>query len=142
MATLKGWQGKLYYKIGGLSGGGSFVELTNCKDVSAKRSKSEVDVSTRADLGNEAIETALRSSSLTFQMIIDDTDQNYLDLANAEDQDTKVGMKFLQKAGGRGFQCDMVILDFSEDQPLNEAQMVNVEMKRTRGAALTVLTSG
>ena len=51
MAIKLGMEAKIYYKVGGQSGGGSWHELTNVRDVTLSLETGEADVTTRANLG-------------------------------------------------------------------------------------------
>lgn len=137
MAEVFGFEGKLYY---GTAGGTADTELDNCKDVSVNSEYNESDVSTRADNGDEAIALTSRKHSIEFTMLKDTTDANYIAISDAHFNRTTLAIKALDYAAGPGWQTDMVVSSFKDDQPLSEAQTVSVTMKRARGAAFTRIT--
>lgn len=137
MAVVLGFEGKLYY---GSAGGTADTELDNVTDVNITLEDDEADVSTRADAGEKATVPTTRSREIEFTMIKKTTDANYIAMQNAYINRTPLAIKMLDYAGGPGWQTDMSIFSFSDAQPLNEAQTISVTMKRTAGAALTVIT--
>lgn len=127
------------YKVGGVSGGGSFVEIGKARDVTADLSYGEVDASSKEDAGDEAVIPGRRVISLTFDLLKDDEDESYTALRDAWANKTTLGIQNRDYDGGPGWQTDMKIFGFTDNQPLNDVQTVSVTMKRTKGADFTIL---
>ena len=130
-----GINAKLYYKIGGQSAGGSWIELTNCRDVTVGLEKGEADVTTRASGGWEATMGALKKGDLAFNMIWDTEDAGFTAFQEAYWNNTKIGLKALDGpdvAGAQGLVADFEVFGFKRNEPLKEAMNVDVTVKITR----------
>jgi predicted secreted protein len=130
--TLVGYDGKLFYKIGGVAGGGSYVEWTNCKDVKLNCEKASADVSTRATGKVRARKGTLKDFTLETSMIVDSADANYTAIRDAFFDDSIVGIQFYDEDGGEGIEGDFEIFTFNHGQALEEGQMVDVTLQPTR----------
>ncbi len=132
MAHTIGIDGKLYYDATG-AGVGSWTELTNAQDVRLPMSKSEADVTTRANNGFRAIVGVLKEVSVEFTMIYDPTEAGWVAMNAAFFADTIIGIAVMDgdivTPGTEGFQADFEILTFEEDQSMEEAMKTNVVAK-------------
>ena len=71
MAIKLGMEATLNYKVGGQDGAGSWLELTNTKDVTLSLEAGEADVTTRGNDGWRAIVATLKEASVEFEMVWD-----------------------------------------------------------------------
>ena len=134
MAFILGFDAKLYYALNGVSGG-TFIELTNCRDVTIALESGESDVTTRASLGFREMVPTLHSGAIDFEMVADPTDQGYIDFKTAWLARQILGIRFLDKVqpDGSGFEGDYCIFKFSRAEPVDGVQMISVSIKPTRG---------
>ena len=131
MATKLGLDAKLNYKIGGVSGGGSWVELTNVKDVTLSLEKGEADITTRANNGWRATIGTLKEASVEFEMVWDTADAGFTAIKDAFFNGTAIGLQVLDGDAGSGLEADFSITNFSRSEPLEEALTVSVTAKVT-----------
>lgn len=132
MADKLGMEGKLYYKVGGVGGGGAWVELTNVRDMTCTRTRGESDVTTRANNGYRATRGTLKEVTLEWGMIWDSEDAGFGAIETAYESGAPIGLRYLDAADGKGFEADFAITTFTVEQPLEEAQTVSVTAKVTR----------
>ena len=133
MGTKLGMKGKIYYMVGGQSGGGAWTPLNNVRDVKTPLTKAEADVTTRENNGWEATTGTLRSGSVEFDMIYDPENAAYAAIQSAFLTDGAIiGLQVLDGEGGHGLQADFEIMDISRSEPLKEAMTVSVTAKITR----------
>ena len=131
MAIKLGMDAKLYYKTGGQSGGGSWNELANAKDVTLNLETGEADVTTRANSGWRATVGTLKEGSVEFEMVWDTADAGFTAIKNAFFNNEMIGLRVLDADGGQGLQADFSITNFSRSEPLEEAITVSVTAKVT-----------
>lgn len=122
---------KMYYKVGGVAGGGSFVELPIVQDVTLALDKAEVDVTTRLNAGWEAVGPGLKQANVEFQAIWDPANAAFATLLDSYLNDTVIGLRVLDAASGNGLQADMVVFGFTRNESLKEAMTASVKMKPT-----------
>lgn len=132
MGDRLGMEAVLNYKVGGQSGGGAWLELGNCKDVTLNLETGEADVTTRANNGWRAKRATLKEGSVEFQMIWDTADPGFAAIKNAYFNNEKIGLQILDGPGGEGLQGDFSVTNFSRSEPLEEAITVDVTVKLTR----------
>jgi len=125
MAEKLGLDGKLYYKVTG----GSYVELTNVKDLTLNMEKALADVTTRAANGWKQYRGALKDASLEWEMVWDTADTGFIAIKDAYLNNTQLWLKALDSSGGHGFEMLCEITGFSKKEPLEEAQTVSVTAK-------------
>lgn len=132
MAVLIGLEAKAYYKVGGFGGGGSWVELTNCKDLTSNAEKGEADTTTRANLGWRSTRGTLKTFSVDFQMLDDDADAAFVAFRDVFlSANDLIGMRVLDEASGEGIEGDFSVTKFSRNEPLEEAISYDVTAKLT-----------
>ena len=138
MAIKLGMQAKLYYKVGGVAGGGSWTELANTRDVTLNLEAGEADVTTRANNGWRATVATLKDGSIEFEMVWDTTDANFTALQQAFFNNTPLEFAVMDGAittsGSQGLRATMSITNFSRNEALEEAIMVSVTAKPTYAA--------
>lgn len=129
-----GYEGKLYYKVGGIAGGGSWTELTNVRDVTINSEDTEVDVTTRASGGHRAVVQGLRTYTIEFEMVWDTSDTGFNALRDAFLNRTAIGIKAFELAAGQGPQFDGVVLTMTRNEPLDDVDTASITVKPTRSA--------
>ena len=131
MSIKLGMDAKLYYKVGGQSGGGSWIELDNAKDVTLSLEAGEADVTTRANAGWRATVGTLKEASVEFEMVWDTADAGFTAIKNAFFNKEPIGLQVLDGEGGQGLQADFSVTNFSRNEPLEEGITVSVTVKIT-----------
>lgn len=133
MAIKLGMQAKLYFKTGGVGGGGAWTEMTNVKDVTLNLEAGEADVTTRANNGWRATIATLRDGSVEWEMVWDTADAGFTAIKNAYFNGAIIGLSVMDGdiASGQGLQADFSITNFSRSEPLEEAMTVSVTAKPT-----------
>ena len=126
-----GMDAKLYYNTSGAGGGGSWIELSNAKDVTLSVEKGEADVTVRANNGWEAMKGTLKKAVIECGMVWDTEDPGFTALRNAFFNNTAIGIRCLDRENGEGLQADMDVTQFSRNEQLTEAISVDVTLKPT-----------
>jgi len=137
VAIKLGMEATLNYMEGGQSGGGSWNELANTKDVTLNLEAGEADVTTRANNGWRAIVATLKEASVEFEMVWDTGDAGFAAIKDAYLNNDIIGLQILDgddSGGGEGLQADFMITSFSRSEALEEAIMVSVTAKVTYSA--------
>ncbi|MEW6249196.1 MAG: phage tail tube protein [Planctomycetota bacterium] len=137
MAVKLGLDAKLYFKVGGVAGGGSWTELTNVRDLSINMEKGEADVTTRAAQGWRATKGTLKEGTVEFEMVWDTADAGFTAIKDAYFNNALIGLRVLDGAAGtpaQGLEADFDITNFSRQEPLEEAITVSVTAKITYSA--------
>jgi hypothetical protein len=135
MAIRLGMDAKLYYKVGGVGGLGSWLELVNVKDVTLNLETGEADVTTRGNAGWRATVATLKEGSIEFEMVWDTGDAGFTAIKNAYFNNTKIGFAIMDgnitESGSQGLQADFSVTNFSRKEALEEALTVSVTAKPT-----------
>lgn len=136
MAEVMGWAAALFYKVGGIAAGGSWVHALNLKDVTSGESATEVDATTRASLGYTWTQQGLKNNDLQFDVIYDTTDPFYLALATAYRTGAVIGIRVLDGAvaGSKGIQMDCQVFNLTSNEALGELVTKSVTLKPCRSA--------
>jgi len=137
MSTKLGLDAKLYRNSGTYETP-SWVEMTNVKDLTLNLESGEADVTTRGNNGWRATVATLKDGSIEFEMVWDTEDAGFEALSAAYFGDTAIGIAAMDgditEAGRRGLWADMAVVDFSREEPLEEALSVKVTLKPTYSA--------
>lgn len=128
-----GMDAKTYYSVGGQSGG-SWVELTNIRDLTLSLESGEADLTTRANNGWRAIVATLKEANVEWEMVWDTDDPGFTAIKDAWFNKQPIGLKLLDRENGEGLQADFAILSFSRSEPLEEGITVSVTAKPTYSA--------
>jgi len=132
MGAKTGLDAVLKYKTGGISGGGSWIILTNCKDVTLNLEKSEADASSRASRWKR-IKAGMKDASIEWEMVWDTNDAGFTAIKNAYFDDAIIGLQALDGGedgeSGEGLQADFEVLNFTRNEPLGDAITVSVSVK-------------
>lgn len=133
MAIKLGMEAKLYYKTGGQGGAGSWIELTNVKDVTLSLEAGEADVTTRGNNGWRATVATLKEATVEWEMVWDTTDTGFTAIKDAFLGNEMIGLQILdaETGTGEGLQADFMITNFSRNESLEEALTVSVSAKVT-----------
>jgi len=146
MGFLAGFEAILYYKVGGVAGGGSWLPINIVRDATTPMSADEIDVTTRgiAAGGFKAQEPLLKSGEVNFDIIWDPTDAAFTALMNAFLGRLVIGIATRDQLGasGQGIEADMKVFNLEKGEPLNDAQTASVTVKTCFSATLAAWTTG
>lgn len=131
MGAVLGLNAKAYYQTDGAGGSAGWNELVNIKDLSLNMEKAEADVTTRGADGWRATIGTLKEGAVEFQMVWDTSDTGFNALQQAFFNDTLIGLQILDGPGGEGLIADFSVINFSRNENLEEALMVDVSVKIT-----------
>jgi hypothetical protein len=126
MGFKLGLEGKLYR---GTAGSTASTEITNAQDVTLNLSISEADFSRRAGAGWESVKAVMVGAELSFTIVYDSADANFLALKNAAINRTALAFAVLDGAGGKGVDADFVITGFGRNEPLREGMTCPITAK-------------
>lgn len=125
-----GFEGELYYKVGGQDAGGPYVELQNCTDVEVDDTFNEADVTTRGSGGVDQTEPTTRMIQINFSMIWEPSDPDFAAFRTAAHARQMIAIRALD--GGEGQQADYKLTQFKRSSPLKGAVTVEVILKPCR----------
>ena len=138
MSVKFGLDAKLYYCVAGIGGTPTWSEMSNVKNVTLNLQKGEADVTTRANNGWKATAGTLKEGSIEFEMVWDTADAGFTAIKNAWFNNTLIGLAAMDgpvaTTGSQGLWADCAIIDFSRDEPLEDALTVKVTAKPTYSA--------
>jgi predicted secreted protein len=130
MATKLGLDAKIYQ---GTAGSTATTEMSNVTDVTLNLSKSEADVTTRANAGWKATIGTLKEGSVSFTMLWDTEDAGFAAIQQSWFDNTAIALLVLDSEDGTGLDADFSVISFTRNEPLSEAISVSVECKPTSG---------
>lgn len=132
MATIRlGYNAKLYITLSG-GQGGTFVEVTNCRDLTLSMTKDEADASSRAGAGWKETVGTLKDLSLEFEMLQDSADTNLAYLRTSfMTPGTALGVKVLDKSTGEGPKFDGEVFEFTRNEPIGGVATVSIKIRPT-----------
>lgn len=135
MSTKLGQEAKLYLCAAGIGDTPTWMELKQVKNVNLGLQKGEADVSTRANGGWKASKGALKEATIEFEMPWDTEADGFEELRASYLTGSAVGLAVMDgditTAGSEGLWADCEVLDFSRDEPLEDAMSVKVTAKPT-----------
>lgn len=145
MAVKLGMQAKLYRQTSGTRaawpGTGSAPNLEvigNVKDVTLSLETGEADVTTRANSGWRASIGTLKEGSVEFEMVWDTDDEGFAALQAAYFGNTSIALAILDGesdvTGVQGLWADFSVINFSREEPLEDAIKAKVTVKPTYSA--------
>lgn len=138
MGVKFGLDAKLYFCAAGIGATPTWTELTNVKNVTLNLQKGEADVTTRANNGWKATAGTLKEGSIEFEMVWDTADAGFTALKDAYFNNSLIGLAAMDgpvaTVGSQGLWADCMVIDFSRDEPLEEALSVKVTAKPTYSA--------
>lgn len=133
MAIITGDDCALYY---GTAGSTADTLVENIKDLTLNLKSNETDVTTRGSNGWKQYKQTFKEGSVTFDILWDTDDAFFTALKSAFLNKTLVSMLVLDQpiaSGGQGLDADMMISEFTEDQPLEDAVRASVVVKPGKG---------
>jgi len=134
MGVKLGMEAKLYRNDGDYETP-DWVEMTNVKDLTLNNEKGEADVTTRKNNGWRATVGTLKDGSIEFEMVWDTEDENFTAIQEAYFGNTSVEFAVMdgdiEEAGSQGLRATMSIMNFTRNEPLEEAITVSVTAKPT-----------
>ena len=140
MGTLLGVDAKLYRLSTGTrtawpgSGAHSDLdEVPNVRDLTLNISASEADVTTRGNGGWKATVSAIKDAELSFEMVWDPDDTDFVAMRDAFLNNTVIALAVLDQAstttGAQGIWADFRVTGFNKTENLEDAQRVSVTIK-------------
>jgi hypothetical protein len=137
MATRLGMDAKLYRNTGSYASP-TWTEITNVKDVTLNLEKGEADVTTRANAGWRATVGTLKDASIEFQMVWDTADAGFGAIRQAFFSNTPIEFAVMDgpitTPTSEGLRATCDIMNFTRNEALEEAIMVDVTIKPTYAA--------
>ena len=134
MGVKLGMEAKLYRNDGDYETP-DWVEMTNVKDLTLNNEKGEADVPTRKNNGWRATVGTLKDCSIEFEMVWDTDDENFTAIQEAYFGNTSIEFAVMdgdiEEAGSQGLRATMSIMNFTRNEPLEEAITVSVTAKPT-----------
>ncbi|WP_428937766.1 phage tail tube protein [Fontivita pretiosa] len=138
MSVKLGLDAKLYFCVAGIGGTPTWTLLGNVKNVTLNLQKGEADVTTRANQGWRATAGTLKEGTIEFEMVWDTADAGFTAIQQAYFNNTLIGLAAMDgditTNGSQGLWADCSIIDFSRDEPLEDAISVKVTAKPTYSA--------
>lgn len=111
----------------------SLTEMTNVMDVSFSGSTGTAGVTTRGSGGWRQEAATLREAEITFSMLQDSADDDYLAIVNAWLGNAEVGLAMLNGniSGGTvdGVASNFMVTSLSRDESLEEAIKVDITLR-------------
>jgi predicted secreted protein len=128
----------------------SWNEVKNVKDLTLTLEKSEADVTTRGNDGWRATIGALKDASIEFAMVWDTADDDFTAIKDAWFNDTSIELAVMDgpivaPSGGeasQGLRAHCAVLNFSRNEALEDAIMVDVSIKPTYAAQAPTWLTG
>jgi len=129
----------LFFKVGGIAGGGAWLAANNVRDATLNMEANETDVTTRGNAGWEATAPTLRKASVDTELIWAPAEPFFTALKNAfmavSAAERVIGIRAMSAASdGEGLQADMAVSKFSRSEDLEDAVKVSVTLKPTYSA--------
>lgn len=113
----------------------NLTEIGIVKDVTPDYSKGEADFTTRSNNGWRARRGVLIDGSVDLTLVYDTADAAYQAFQKSFLKRTKIALAILDgdkdEAGTKGFWADFEVFNFSDPQPLEDAVIVNINLKPT-----------
>ena len=134
MGAQLGMNAQILYQTDGIGGSAGWTVLGNCTDVSFDMSQEEADVTTRGGDGWKASVGTLKAGKISFTMIWDTADTSFNDMSTAFLTNLTYGFSVLDRADSEtavGLAADMVVLNFSREEPLTGPITATVELSVT-----------
>lgn len=120
------------YRSGGEWGSGSWSEITSARDVTLNLEQGTAEVAKRGMSWKQYL-AALKDASIEFELAYDGSDANFTALKTAFMDGTKVEMAVMDgdiaATGSQGLHAEMIVTNFSRNEPLEEILTVSVTLK-------------
>lgn len=131
MAIRLGLDASLYY---GVKGSTADTLVENVKDVTLDLSSAEADVTTRGNDGWRATVATLKEGSIDFQIVWDTEDAFFTALKDAWFDNDAIALLVLDAPtdeSGQGLDADFAVINFTRNEALEDAILVDVTVKPT-----------
>lgn len=131
MAHVLGLDGKVFTQTDGTGGTAGWNEVGNVRDLTLNQSLATADITTRSGNGYRQQVGTLNEANVSFQMVYDTTDTRFTEIETAFRNRTVIGVKILDggsESSGTGLVADMLITNFTINQELENAFLVDVEL--------------
>ena len=129
MAVKLGLDAKLY-RNSGTYALPTWNEITNAKDVTLNLEAGEADAGRRGSGGWRETLMALKDGSVEFELVYDNADAEFTALKDAFFNGTTVELAVMDgdiaTTGTQGLRATMSVVNFSRNEPLEEALTVSV----------------
>lgn len=122
---------KIYYKIGGVAAGGSWVELDKVRNVTVNMERTEADATDRSSGGWTQSVGTLNSLTIEMEMIWKPDDTGFDVIKNAYLDNVTIGIRALDQVNGEGPEADMIVLTFPRAEEIEDKMVVNATLKPT-----------
>lgn len=134
MAFVLGLDAKLYYNSGTYAVP-TWNVMNNVKDVTLNLSTEEADVTTRGGGGWKQTVATLKDGSIEWKSVWDTADAAFTAVKNAWLNKTPIEFLCLDGdrtvTGKQGLRAICMVTNFTREEPLTDALMVNVSVKPT-----------
>lgn len=134
MSVKLGMEAKLYRNDGDYEVP-DWVEMKNVRDLTLNNEKGEADVTTRKNNGWRATIGTLKDGTIEFEMVWDTDDANFTAIQEAYFDNNSVEFAVMDgdidTLGSQGLRATMSIMNFTRNEPLEEAITVSVTAKPT-----------
>jgi len=134
MALVLGLDAKMY-RNSAVWATPSWVEFTNVKDVTLSLETAEADVTTRASGGWRAVVATLKEGSVESNILWDTADANFEAVKDAFFDNTSVEFAVMDGditvEGTEGLRADFSVVNFTRNEPLEDALNVDFTIKPT-----------
>lgn len=110
----------------------TLTEMTNVRDLSISGSTGEADVTTRGANAWRQTASTLRELEMTFEMVHDEADADYLAIIDAWLHNSEIAMVALNDSTGAnsdGPASNWVVTQVDRDESLEEALKVSITVK-------------
>lgn len=134
MSVKIGIDGVLTYLAGGQDQVGTYTEIDIVQDVTLTNERGEADITSRASGGYRETIGTVKDLTLEFSMHYDPTDAGFTAFKNAYDNNTILAIQVLDGPSGEGYQADFRVTRFNINQPIENAQTVDVTCRTTPSA--------
>lgn len=138
MAVVIGINAKMWFRTwtsGAQTEYGTWTELTNIRNVTLNLTSNEADVTVRANSGWRASVPTLKDATVDFEMIYDGEDAGFTAVRTAYFDGSALQVRVLDggttQSDGTGLDAHVRIINFTINQPNEEAVTVSVSMKPT-----------
>ena len=137
MGIKLGMEAKLYRNSGSYAVP-VWVELSNVRDVTLNLQTGDADVTTRNNGGWKASIATLKDAGIEFEMVWDTTDAGFTAIQTGFFGNTPLEFAVMDgpiaDSGSQGLRATMSIMNFSREEPLDEAIKAKVSCKPTYAA--------
>ncbi|MBE3123935.1 MAG: hypothetical protein IMZ65_03955, partial [Planctomycetes bacterium] len=122
----RGYEAVLYR---GTAGSTPSTLVNNVMDLELPATRGETQNTTRESGGYLSYDATMIDLTLTWKMLWDPADTDLLAIRTAFTSNTAIALKSLDLAGGKGWDADYKITEFSAPQPLDGEMVLSVKAR-------------